>query len=93
MVKGDDFFFQRPLCNQTIDGHRAMLTNVMRTASSLIFGGGVPPRVGYDHIIGCCEVEPKTTRFEADQKEMAFTRLKCCDAAVALCMLRLSLFE
>ena len=56
----------------------------MGAAAGLVFGGGVPPRVHNDHVVGRRQVQAKATGFEADQKHLALALLKGRHALAAL---------
>src|ERR1700688_4762265 len=46
-----NLFLNRSAGQQAISGHRAMLSDPMRSVDRLTLDGGVPPRIVQDHII------------------------------------------
>ncbi len=75
-MQSDYFFFDGVFTDQPIDSHRPGLTNSMSPVGGLVFNGRIPPGVHMQDIIGSSEVQSQTARFEADQEQIAFTRLK-----------------
>ena len=68
IVQANDVFFYCALGDQPIDGDRTKLPDAVCATHCLILGGGVPPRVGDDHVVGCGQIEAESACFEADQE-------------------------
>ena len=84
LVELDDFFFDRVFCHNAVDGDGAFLAHAVGAIGRLIFHGGVPPGIHVNDIIGSSEVESGPARFEADEEDVAFSRLKRIDALFAV---------
>ncbi len=56
----------------------------MGSVGSLVFNGWVPPRVHMNDVICGGEIEPKATRLQADQEEIALSGLEGIDTYFSL---------
>ena len=79
-----DLFFDRAASDQPVNRHGALLTNSVSAVGGLVFDGGVRPGMHVDHIVGGCQVQTGAASFQADQKDVAVTRLERVDSFLSL---------
>ncbi len=78
------FLFDGVAGDQPIDGDGAGLADAVGAVGGLVFGGGVPPGVEMDDVVGPGQVEAGAARFEGDEEEVALAGLEGVHAALAL---------
>lgn len=75
-LERQDFLFDTPGNNQLVHEDRFVLTNAMRSVGRLRFDRGIPPWIIVNDRIRRCQIEPRTSRLEADQEEGDFAALE-----------------
>ena len=64
--------------------HRPQLSDAVRAAQRLVFGGRVPPRVDDQQLVGRGEIEAEAARLQADQEQAVLALLEGVDAPRSL---------
>src|SRR5581483_5202076 len=82
--EGNDLLFDRVASDQPVDVHRPGLANPVGAVDRLVFGGGVPPGVEQEAVVGLGEVEAEATGLEADQEDGVVAGTEALEHACAL---------
>ena len=69
LLQRDDLLLDGARRDQPVDDDRAGLPDAVRAVDGLGLGGGVPPRVEEEDVVGLGEVEPEAAGLEADEED------------------------
>src|SRR6266498_2246088 len=70
--------------DQPVDIHRPGLADAVGAVDRLVLGGGVPPGVEQEAVVGLGEVEAEAAGLEADQEHRVGAALEAVEHAIAL---------
>ena len=84
LVQGEDLLLDGVLCHEPIDRHGPLLAEPVGSVGRLILDGRVPPRIHVDDVIGCRQIQSRTTGLERDQKQIPFASLEGINGFLSL---------
>ena len=84
LVQFDDAFLDRVFRHQAVNRDGTQLPHAVGAVRGLVFHGRIPPRIHVDHVIGCRQIDAHAARLQADQENIAFSRLEGIHPALAL---------
>ncbi len=82
-ARARDLLLDRVARDHPVDHHRAGLADAVGAVDRLGLGGGVPPRVEQEAVVGLGEVQAEPARLEADQEHRVRAVLEALEHAIA----------
>src|SRR5207253_1156652 len=82
--KRDDLLFDRVARDQPVDVHGSGLADAVGAVDRLVLGGGIPPGVEQEAVVGLGEVEAEATGLEADEEDRVVAGTEAFEHALAL---------